>query len=66
MPGHPARREKAAGLQVARHGLHAGKSDGVLYGVVGGGLRGILVLWAGAGLMLSRYRNAFLGSDLFD
>jgi len=26
--------------------LYAGKSDGILYGVVGGGLCGLLVLWA--------------------
>jgi len=51
MPGHPARCEKTAGLQVARHSLHAGKSDGVLYGVVGGGLCGVLVVWAGSGLI---------------
>jgi hypothetical protein len=43
--GHLARREKTAKLQIAGYGLHPGKPDGFLHGVVGRGVCRVLVLW---------------------
>ncbi len=40
-----ARREKAAGLQSVRHGVHAGEPAGFVHGVVGRCLCGALQLW---------------------